>query len=148
MEYAKLGIRFQYPANWRLDQADALAGRRSVTVYSPTGGSFWSVSLHPRSVEPVRLAQAAAAALKEEYDSLEAEWIEETLDQRDLVGYDFNFFCFDLTSSAAVRSLRTHRATYTVFWQAEDRELDQFLAVFRAMTQSLLNGLGTEKKPT
>ena len=31
-KYEKLGISFQYPDNWTLDEEDALAGRNSVTV--------------------------------------------------------------------------------------------------------------------
>ena len=37
--FDKLGISFQYPENWTLDDSDALLGRKSVTVYSP-GGRF------------------------------------------------------------------------------------------------------------
>jgi len=58
------------------------------------------------------------------------------------VGYDLNFYCLDLTSSAAVRSVRRPDGTYTFFWQAEDRELEQFQPVFEAMMVSLLKGIG------
>jgi len=142
MKFDSPGIRFEYPDNWTLDQDEALAGDHSITVYSPEGGAFWSVCLHPRSAKPQDLAKAAAEAMKEEYDSLESEWVEETVLGQGLVGYDLNFYCFDLTSSAMVRSLRTPHGTYTFFWQAEDRDLDRFQAVFRAMMVSLLRGLG------
>ncbi len=141
MKFDSLGIRFEYPDNWTLDEEEALAGNRAVTVYSPGGGAFWSVCVHPRSADPKSLAQAATDAMKEEYDSLEAEWIEETVANQALVGYDLNFYCLDLTSTAAVRSLRTPLGTYTMFWQAEDREFAQFCDVFLAMTVSLLRGL-------
>jgi len=139
-EFRKLGISFQYPDNWALDEEDALAGRRSVTVCSP-GGAFWSVSVHPRSTDPAMLAKAAVDAMKAEYDDLETEEIQETIAGRQTIGYDLSFYCLDLTSTASVRCIRTDRATYTVFCQAEDREYDKVRAVFLAMTTSLLSNL-------
>lgn len=139
-EFKKLGISFQYPDNWALDEEDALAGRKSVTVCSP-GGAFWSVSVHPRSTDPARLAKAAVDTMKAEYDELEAEETQETIAGRQMIGYDLNFYCVDLTSTASVRCIRTDRATYIVFCQAEDREYDKVHAVFLAMTTSFVNNL-------
>jgi hypothetical protein len=139
-EFNKLGISFQYPENWALDEEDALAGRKSVTVYSP-GGAFWSVSVHPNSADPLSLARAAVDAMKAEYEELEAEKTQETVAGREMVGYDLNFYFLDLTNTASVRCIRTDRATYAVFCQAEDREFDVIRAVFRAMTTSFLRNL-------
>ena len=44
--FDKLGIRFLYPENWKLDESEALEGNQVVTVYSP-GESFWSIMIHP-----------------------------------------------------------------------------------------------------
>jgi len=143
-EFNKLGILFQYPENWSLDEEDALAGRRSVTVYSP-GGAFWSVSVHPRSADPTRLAKAAVDAMKEEYAGLEAERTQETIAGRETIGYDINFYYLDLVNTASVRCIRTDRATYAVFFQAEDSELERVRAVFRAMTTSFLDNLKPPK---
>jgi len=137
-EFHKLGIAFQYPENWTLDEEDALAGSQSVTVYSP-GGAFWSVSIHPRSADPHQLAQAAVTVMKGEYEGLESEAVEEVLAGREMVGFNLNFFCLDLTNTAMIRCLRTDQATYAVFWQAEDHEFVELEAVFRAITTSLLN---------
>jgi hypothetical protein len=76
--YDKLGIRFQYPENWTLDEKDALEGEESVTVYSP-GGAFWSVVVHPRYRDPGDLAKAALEAMQQEYEGLESEPVEETV---------------------------------------------------------------------
>ena len=35
--YDKLGIRFNYPENWRLDESEALEGAATVTVYTTLG---------------------------------------------------------------------------------------------------------------
>ena len=140
-QFQKLGISFQYPDNWVLDEEDALAGRQSVAVYSP-GGAFWSVSIHPSSADPDHLARAAVKAMKEEYEGLESERAEEQIAGHHLVGFDLNFFYLDLTNTAQVRCLRTKRGTYTIFCQAEDHELDTVGNVFRAITTSLLRDLG------
>lgn len=135
--FEKLGISFQYPDNWTLDEEDVLAGRKSVTVYSP-GGGFWSVSIDPRSAYPAEIAQASVEAMKDVYDELDSEEVRETLAGYELLGHDLNFYYLDLTNTAHVRSLQTDRATYTVFCQAEDREFDRIGDVFRAITTSLL----------
>jgi hypothetical protein len=139
-EFNKLGVSFLYPDNWSLDEEDARAGRDSVTVYSP-GGAFWSVSVHPPSIDAADLAETAVKAMKEEYTDLETEKAREILVDRELIGYDLNFYYLDLTNTASIRCLRTHRATYTVFWQAEDRELKRVGDVFLAITTSLLGNL-------
>jgi len=140
VNFAKLGISFQYPDNWTLDEEDALAGRKSVTVYSP-GGAFWSVAIHPRWADPAQLAQSAVDAMRQEYEHLDAEESREVIAGHRTVGYDLNFFALDLTNTAQVRCLRTDRATYTIFCQAEDREFAEIERVFQAMTASLLSSL-------
>ena len=138
--FRKLGISFQYPDNWALDEEDALAGRKSVTVFSP-GGAFWSVSVHPQSTHPLRMAEAAVDAIREEYAELEVEEARETIAGRETVGFDLTFYYLDLVNSASVRCLRTDRATYAVFCQAEDHEFDQLHPVFLAITTSLFSAL-------
>jgi hypothetical protein len=137
--YDKMGITFQYPENWELDERDALQGERGVTVYSP-GGAFWSVLLQPANVDPMQAARTALAALRKEYE-LDAEEARETIGPRELVGYDANFYYVDLTNTAYIRALRTPSTTYLILCQAEDGELREVEAVFRAMTTSLIRSL-------
>lgn len=139
-KFEKLGISFQYPDNWTLDEEDAPAGGKSVTIYSP-GGAFWSVALHPGSADPAQLAKVAVDAMRQEYEELEAEQTRETLAGRELIGYDLNFYYLDLTNTARIRCLRTDQTTLTIFCQAEDREFDRVELVFQAITTSLLGGL-------
>ena len=139
-EFRKLGIAFQYPDNWTLDEQDALSGHRSVTVYS-SGGAFWSISIHPRSADPSKLAKAAVKAMQAEYEGLETVPTREVIAGHEMLGYDLSFFYMDLTNTALVRCLRSDRATYAVFCQAEDREFDEVRTVFQAITASLLSGL-------
>jgi hypothetical protein len=138
-QFNRLGISFQYPENWTLDEEDTLAEKPSVTVYSP-GGAFWSVSVHPRSADPARLAKAVVEAMSAEYEDLDSEAAQETVGGRSLVGYDLTFFFLDFTNTAAIRCVQTERATLVVFCQAEDHEYDAVRRVFLAMTTSLLDG--------
>lgn len=138
--FSKLGISFLFPDNWTLDDGDAVAGAKSVTVYSP-GGAFWSVSVHPASAEPEMLAQAAVQAIRDEYAEVEAEPTFAMTAGQKLVGFDLAFYYLDLTNTACVRCFRTPGASYAVFYQAEDHEFTQFEQVFAAMTRSLLEGI-------
>jgi hypothetical protein len=139
-QFNSLGISFQYPDNWTLDDSDALLGRRSVTVFSP-GGAFWSIALQPDTAEPKTAAATVVDTLKQEYQGLEAELVEESVAGHDLVGYDLAFYCLDLTNTAHIRALRIAHTTYTIYCQAEDREYQQVKRVFEAMTLTLLNSL-------
>jgi hypothetical protein len=138
VKFDKMGIAFQYPDNWTLDEKDALAGEDSVTVYSP-GGAFWSVAVRPRTASPEQLAQEAVDALRQEYSQLDAERVKDRVAGCDMVGYDLSFYFLDLIVTAEVRAWRTRLATYTIFCQAEDREFDQLRPVFDAMATSLIS---------
>ena len=140
-KFEKRGIAFQYPDNWTLEEEEVQVGRGSVTVYGPSG-AFWSVTVHPQEVDPNDVARAAVDAMKDEYAEIDTERAAETIAGHQMIGYDLSFYCLDLTSTACVRSLRTGRATYTVFCQAEDRDYATLQAVFQAMTASLLYAVG------
>jgi hypothetical protein len=139
--FDSLGISFQYPDNWTLDDSDALLGRKSVTVYSP-GGAFWSVAIHPGTADPAKLTAAIVEAMRREYEGLEAEQVQESAAGYDLLGYDLAFYCLDLTNNAHVRSFRFSHTAYTIYCQAEDREYEQMKRVFQAMTVTFLGSLG------
>ena len=96
---------------------------------------------HSGTAEPAKLAAAVVDTMKQEYQGLEAEPIEESIAGHELVGYDLAFYCLDLTNTAHVRSLRFAHTTYTIYSQAEDREYEQVKRVFEAMTLTLLGSL-------
>jgi hypothetical protein len=136
-QYSEKGIRFQYPDNWTLNRDEARADCQSVTV-SSDGTAFWTLAVHPRATDPEQLIEAVLTAMQEEYKELEDEQVCEEVGNHELSGRDLNFYCMDLTNTAWVRSLRTDRATYTIFCQAEDREFNEVKDVFRAMMASFL----------
>lgn len=136
-EYEKLGIHFFYPDNWTLDEAEALDGYQTVTVYSP-GGAFWSIVLHPLTTDPSQLSTAALEALQNEYADSESEPVSEQIAGQAISGYNLSFFYLDFTNTALIRGFRTATASCLLLCQAEDREFDEIGPVFRAMTTSLL----------
>ncbi len=139
-EFKGMGISFLYPDNWDLDEEEADSGRGSVTIYSPSG-AFLSIGIYPRLIDPMGLAREAVDGILEEYSKADVEEAQQTISGRDLVGFDLNFFCMDLTSTAKVRCLRTDAATYAVFCQAEDSDFERLARVFEAVTASLLGNL-------
>jgi len=139
-QFAEAGLRFQYPENWTLDREGGRPGCRSVTVSSPST-AFWTLSIHPRASDPAELIEAAALAMREEYKGLESEETEEEIAGYELVGQNLSFYYLDLISTAWIRCVRTDRATYLIFCQAEDREFEQISDVFRAMMTSFLSNL-------
>ncbi len=133
----QLGVSFQYPDNWSLDDSQTKSGEGEVTVYSP-GGAFWSLAVYAGDQDAAKLAAEALEALKKEYPDADVEPVTQTIAGRDLAGYDLNFFYLDLTNTALVRSLKTPQRCYVIVCQAEDREFDRIEPVFRAITTSLL----------
>jgi hypothetical protein len=134
--FDKLGIRFLYPENWTLETGPDLE-EEGVTVYSPDGG-FWSLVVREGRPDPLKMADLALQALRAEYEQLDSEEVEETVEGQDLIGYDVNFYCLDLTNTGQIRVFRRADRTYLLLWQAEDRDLDRAEPVFYAMTRSLL----------
>jgi hypothetical protein len=135
--FDKLGIRFVYPENWKLDESEAMSGEDTVTVYTPDG-SFWMVRVLPPKLEPSMLVDKALETMRREYQDLDAEPFDDTFGDCDVVGCEMNFYCLDLTNTAVVKSYRTPQATIVVLHQAEDRELANLGKVFEAMTFSLM----------
>ena len=137
--YEKLGVCFEYPENWRLDEEEARPERKMISVHSPAG-AFWCLSVHPAEEPPAELTATALAAMRQEYESLDAEEVSETVAGHEMVGYDMNFYCLDLISTAQVRAWQSWQGTYVVLSQAEDQEFDRLADVFQAITISLLSG--------
>jgi hypothetical protein len=140
--YDSLGVRFMYPENWTLDdgtddETAPDAKQNSISIYSP-GGAFWSLSIYPPNQVATDLTAEVMRALRGEYTDMDVGTVTETVEGQDLVGYDMNFIYLDMTNTANVRAFQTPRATYVLFYQSEDRELDQIKAVFDAITASFL----------
>ena len=134
--FDKHGLRFLYPDNWTVEADNDRRGRPAVSAYSP-GGAFWTVVLQPADSKPTELAKVALATMRQEYEELDSESVREKVGQTELVGFDVNFYCLDLTNTAWIRAGTNGLATYLILCQAEDREFGE-VAQYSAMTVSLL----------
>ncbi|MGW8256445.1 MAG: hypothetical protein ACWGMZ_03065 [Thermoguttaceae bacterium] len=139
-QYKRSGFSFLYPENWVVEEEETIPGRQAVTVYSP-GGGFWSLAVYQSAMDPLKMANAAVDAMKEEYKDLEVEATSETLAGCEMHGFDLNFFLFDFINTAQIRGFRHNRSTYTILCQAEDSEFVQTQKVFQAMTTSLIQAI-------
>jgi hypothetical protein len=138
-EFDKLGIHFLFPENWALEEQETADDENVITVTSPSPkDGFWTLMLVPRNVEPRKLSLTAMQAIKQEYEDFEAEPVTETIAGTELIGFDLNFYCLDLTNTAVIRGFRTRTASCVIVWQAEDRDYPGLMPVFRAITTSLL----------
>jgi hypothetical protein len=135
--FDKLGIRFLYPENWTVETDDTAPGRQTISVYSP-GGAFWTVMLHSQDKDPVELARTALVAMQDEYDELDSEFAREEIEGVELIGFDLNFYCLDLTNTAWIRAGSSESSVLLMICQAEDREFEEISPIFQAMTASLL----------
>lgn len=140
--FDKLGVRFAYPDNWLLEEQDA-GGAPAVSVSSPEG-AFWCLTIHPASADVAQVAKAVLDGVRNEYDNLDIEAVCEPISGQETLGYDVNFYCLDLLSTAQIRGFQTERATYTMLWQAEDCEFERVRQVFEAMTTSLIRTAASE----
>lgn len=140
MRFDRDGLRFDFPEDWALDVDPDAWGGPSVTVLSP-GGGLWSVMVNREEDRSDGPAEAVAEQMRREYDDVDVEPAADEIEGRRLAGYDFHFISLDLTVTATVRVLVSGRHTHVVFCQADDREWDEIVPVFNAMTTSLVRGL-------
>jgi len=143
MRFNRFGLSFDYPDNWSVDTEDSEGMYATVTVYSPEG-AFWSVSGHAPGGESATLSSAIVQQMREEYQDLDSEPVEESIAGQSLSGYDLNFYCLDLTNTAQIRTLKTPAAIYLLLCQAEDREWERISHVFAAMTTSFIGIIGSD----
>lgn len=135
--YDQGNIRFAYPENWTLEEETDAEGQRQIAVTSPNT-AFWSLSLHSNEHDPRHLLEEVLTAMRAEYPGLEAEANDELIATTSVLGYNLNFFYMDLTSTAKAMVFELADNTCLLLCQSEDREAEQTMPVFQAMTLSLL----------
>lgn len=135
--YDRLGVRFVYPENWKLQEDEAIEWPRSVSVESPLG-AFWTAMIHAAGTDLKEALAETLEALKSEYDQVEFERADEEFAERRAEGFDLQFFYLDLLITARVRGLHVGDQVIVVISQGEDRDFEALKEVFRAMTESLV----------
>jgi hypothetical protein len=132
--FEREGISFQYPENWEV-APESYGSGWGVSVQSP-GTAFLSLTLDRDSPGIGRTADTALEALRSEYRDLDSAPYSGTLAGLPAVGHDVDFFSFDLTNSAFIRSFATGKGTVLVIGQASDLE-EQNFAVLTAICASM-----------
>jgi hypothetical protein len=129
------GVRFQYPATWKLEREDTDSGW-TASVQSP-GTAFLLLSLDHNMPDVDEVAQTVLTALRDEYDDVEADDKVESIAGQPALGHDIRFFSFDLTNSCWTRSFYGGDATVLLMWQVNDLELEESEPVLRAICASI-----------
>ena len=132
--YEGHGIRFSYPAYWELTEQDD-GTSVSLTVSSPDT-SFWSVSLFSDGPAPRQLVDSAVEAFRGEYDEIDLYPLPAKGDSQ-TVGCDVDFVCFELISSAFLRSFVAGDYTVLVLYQGFDGELETTRPLLEKISASL-----------
>lgn len=139
--YDKSGIHLAYPENWRLEEDSDEDARLNLTITSPNT-AFWTLIVYAEALDLDHLLNETLAALRQEYPEIEVADADQEIAGQTLRGKDASFFYLDLTSTTRLRALHRGASTYLILAQAEDREMAIAGAVFDAITQSLLAGIG------
>jgi hypothetical protein len=129
------GIRFRYPENWRLEREENEAGW-TVSLHSPDT-AFVMVCFRDDTPAPNDMAEAALAALKDDYPELESEERLDSVAGQPATGYDVRFFSLDFSNTCFLRSFYTCEGTVLILWQANDLELERIEPVLRAICASV-----------
>jgi len=135
--YEKLGVQFLYPENWKVSEDGVRNLPRTISIESPTG-AFWSVDIHPLSVDIQTLLDEILQAMQQEHDDVEFTKVDEDSSGEAVRGYDLEFFCLDFVVKCQLRAFPHDHAVYLMTYQAEDRDYPQLSQVFLAITHSLL----------
>jgi hypothetical protein len=133
-EFRDGGIRFRYPENWVLEREDNDAGW-TVSVQSP-GTAFLMICLRLDTPTIEEVADAALAALQEDYPELEYDPCIDSVSGQPAVGHLVRFFSLDLTNTCWTRSFYSSQGTVLVLWQVNDLELEQVEPVLTAICAS------------
>ena len=133
--YQQQGLQFRYPGFWQLEEFTSEQEQSATILTEET--PFWMVSLI-RNVEDVdQVLESALAAFEEEYPDLDIYERDDNL----LPGWsrqELDFTYQDLISSVVLQAIACPGFVLLVMYQGHDQELDKFLPVFDAMTDSLL----------
>jgi hypothetical protein len=140
--YQNAGLRFLYPENWLLSEADGTDGETSVqvTLESPEGG-IWILSASDATADGAKLIGEAKHAIDEQFEDVEWTNYEQPFYGHPATGLDGFFYSLDLLVCAKIRRFQTLDRTLLIVIQSESRALDRESDVFDAITLSLLQSL-------
>ena len=83
--FQEMGLELLYPENWEVLDQRSDQWPRSVTFQSP-GSAFWSLEVYPHGTSPTELVGQTLRVFRGEYDHVEAELVQETIEGREFPG--------------------------------------------------------------
>ncbi len=135
--YDNHGLQLMYPGNWKLTDQSGASPPWHITIETPEGG-LWSLTVFSQDADPETLLADALDAIKQTYDEVEMTKADPDFAPFESVGVNADFYCLDFVVSAQIRVISTNDSQLVLLYQAETREFEQKLDVFRAVTQSVL----------
>ena len=143
--YQKHGLQFLYPDNWELKEDEELTPSENspvhqITLETPTGGQ-WILHVFPPGGDTETLLDDSIAELKRQYEDIEFSIVAPRFGDFETRGIEANFFCLDFVVSAQIVVISTVDSDFLVWYQAENRDFDQQLEVYDAVTMSLLQSV-------
>ncbi|MEZ6141334.1 MAG: hypothetical protein R3B84_12255 [Zavarzinella sp.] len=125
------GVRFPYPENW---QVEISPGEESWSAFvqSPST-AFLLVSFTEGEFDLGETADVALQELKSEYPKLEVIDAIDTISGLPAVGYDAQFFHFDLTNTTWIRAVPMTSGSLLLMAQFTDDESELNGEVLRGM---------------
>jgi hypothetical protein len=134
--YEGHGVRFAYPSDWELEEADDDEAP-TVEVQAPGGLAFALVRSDEAAPDPASVADEVLEAMREEYPEIDVAPAMENIAGHHATGYDVEFFSLDFTNGATIRSFRTAERTVLVFGQWSDLGDENFPDLIRAVCRSV-----------
>ena len=135
--YENQGFKFQYPENWKVIDIEDDRLPYQFGLESPSG-SQWSVNVFPLDKEDDDLTDDAIGALKAQFEDVELSFSELEFGNEKIRTIDAHFIVLDFVIRAQIFVMTVPEYKLLFWYQAETREFDQQLDVFRAITMSML----------
>ena len=139
--YQQHGLKFMYPENWTLNEAETDALPQIVHLDAPDGAAMWEVHLHDADADATEILDAAMKTLRETYADLEVSSSSSEFDGDETLAYEGLFFCLDFLIRIKLQTIATPDHLLVFWYQAEDRHFEEVEMVFRAITTSLRQSL-------
>lgn len=136
-QFDRDGIHFRYPANWKMElDEDTSSGGWTVTLTSPQT-AFALFALRPDAHNIVELADETLAAIRSEYQELDAEDCVETVAGQMAVGHDIDFVTIDTLSICRTRCVDTPAGPLLILRQVSEYDRQKNEPVLDAIVASL-----------
>lgn len=136
-EYCQHGIRFLYPENWQLTEADDEDGNPGLSLESPDGGLLL-LQFYPTTVASARLLKEMERGLRQQYEDLEGNDCERMLASQVATGREALFYCLDFLVQARCLVFDTPNHRVAAVYQAETRLFGRLEMVFDAILTGLV----------